>query len=221
MYQQKIRQQAVELREQGYSYNYIQKFVPVSKSTLSEWLQNVPFTPNKHTIQTIGSARIASGIYKHRIKVENFDKALIQSKKDIGSLSNRDIMMLGLGIYIGEGGKTMGMTRIINSDARIIKFALRWIKISFGIGIENVKIRLYLYPDSNEKDSIKYWSKQTGVPVNQFFKSTIDRRTDKKLSNKGKLPHGTAHMSVKSLGNKDFGVYLHRRIMAWIDLVLC
>jgi len=77
-----------------------------------------------------------------------------------------------------------------------------------------------LYPDSDQEKSIKYWSKNTGIPENQFFKSTIDKRTDKKRPNEGKLPFGTAHVSVKSFGNKDFGVYLHRRIMAWINQVL-
>lgn len=221
MYNKEIKHKAVQLRKEGYSYNYIINQLPVSKSTLSEWLRDIDFVPNKHTIEIIGNARVAAGNYKHKLKIESLNNARTQAKHDIGILSGRDIMMLGLGVYIGEGGKTMGLTRIINSDPKIIKLAIKWLAVSFGAEIKHLKIRLYLYPDNNEKDSIKYWSKQTGVPVNQFFKSTIDRRTDKKLSNKGKLPHGTAHMSVKSLGNKDFGVYLHRRITAWIDLVLC
>jgi len=220
MYYPEIKQKAIDLRKQGYSYNYIVKRVPVAKSTLSEWLHNVPFTPNKYTLETIGKARVASGNYKHQIRVESLKKAELQAGKDIGTLSKRDIMMLGLGVYIGEGGKTHRMTRIINSDPRIIKLFIRWIKICFDVDIDNVVIRLFLYPDSDEKKSIEYWSKQTGVPKKHFFRPTIDNRTNKKDSKHNKLPFGTAHVTVKKLGNEDLGVFLHRRIMAWINKIL-
>src|SRR3989344_4742427 len=186
MYFPEIKQKAIQLRKEGYSHNYILKHVSVAKSTLSDWLHDIPFTPNQYTLDTIGKAHIASGVYKHQIKVKSLEKAELQARKDILNLSDRDIMMLGLGLYIGEGGKT-----------------------------ENIKVRLFLYPDNIEKDCIEYWSKQIGVPDSQFFKPTIDIRTNKKMSNKRKLPFGTAHMSINGSG-----VYLHRLIMAWINRVL-
>lgn len=220
MYHQEIKQKAIDLRKEGYSYGYIIKQINVRKSTLSDWLHNIPFTPNKKTIETIGNARIAAGVYKHQAKVNSLERAESQARKDIGVLSKRDIAMLGLGIYIGEGGKTEGITRIINSDPKIIKFAIKWFNISFGVETKNIKIRLFLYPDSNEKESIKFWSENIRIPKNQFYKSTIDRRTNKKSSNHGKLPYGTAHMSVIGSDEKKFGVNLHRLIMAWINQIL-
>lgn len=221
MHHQEIKQKAIRLRREGYSYNYIIKHVPVAKSTLSEWLHDIPFTPNEHTVKMIGNARIASGNYRHRIRIESLEEAKIQAIKDVGTISTRDIMMLGLAIYIGEGTKTGNVTRIVNSDPKIIRFAIKWLKTSFGVGLNQLKIRLHLYPDSNEIECIDYWSKFVGVPKNQFSHSIFDSRTNKKKSNNGKLPYGTAHMSVKSLGNKKYGVNLHRRILAWINLVLC
>jgi hypothetical protein len=220
MHHQKIKQKVINLRKQGYSYNYISKHTSITKSTISDWLHNVPFSPNNYTIKTIGNARIAAGVYKHQIKVSSLKKADAQAKKDIDLISKRDIMMLGLGIYIGEGGKTAGITRIINSDPKIIKFSIKWLKISFGVGIKNIRVRLFLYPDSDEKKSIKFWSNNTKIPENQFYKPTIDKRTNKKSSNNGKLPFGTAHMSVIGSEEKKFGVYLHRLIMAWINQIL-
>ncbi|MFA6586293.1 MAG: helix-turn-helix domain-containing protein [Candidatus Paceibacterota bacterium] len=216
-----IRKKVLELRKEGYSYNYISKQTGISKSTLSEWLYDIPFVPNQHTLETIKNARLASGVYKYKNKMKSVEMANLQAKKDVGNLSKRDIMMLGVGLYIGEGGKTDGLTRIINSDPKVIKFALKWLKTSFGINIKNIKIRLFIYPDNIEKDCVEYWSKSTGIPISQFFKSTIDNRINKKTSNKGKLPFGTAHLSVKSLGDKKLGVYLQRLIVAWINTVLC
>lgn len=220
MYYLEIKQKAIDLRKRGYSYNYIIKHVPVAKSTLSDWLHNIPFTPNKYTLETIGKARIASGEYKHQTKVVSLKRAELQAKIDIDKLSDRDILMLGLGIYVGEGCKTHNITKITNSDPKIIKFAIKWFVNCFGINIRQMKIRLHLYPDNDEIKCIKYWSEQTNISPSKFFKSSIDRRINKKQSNNRKLPFGTAHMTVQSLGNKDFGAYLHRRIMALINRVL-
>lgn len=221
MHLQETKQKAIELRRKGYSYNYIARFVPVSKSTLSDWLGRIPFVPNQHTIETIGKARAASGAKKHLIKVASLEKAKLQAQKDIGELSKRDLFMLGLAIYIGEGGKSNDITRIVNADPRIIRLSIRWFVEICGVKLEQIKIRLYLYPDNNEQECINYWSKFTKIPVNQFHTSIIDRRENKKENKNGKLPFGTAHMSIVSLGNKNFGVNLHRLILAWIERVLC
>ena len=42
----------------------------------------------------------------------------------------------------------------------------------------------------------------------------------KKAKKAGKLPYGTAHLSLRSKGNKEHGVFLARRINGWIQEVL-
>ena len=74
MYFPEIKQKAIQLRKEGYSHNYILKHVSVAKSTLSDWLHDIPFTPNQYTLDTIGKAHIASGVYKHQIKVKSLEK---------------------------------------------------------------------------------------------------------------------------------------------------
>ncbi len=220
MYNTEIKKKVIELRKLGYSYSYIKTKFALSKSTLSKWLSDIEFKPNEYTLDKIKEARLASTLHKIKIKFENIEKAKKQSEKDINYLTKRDIMMIGIGIYIGEGSKTINLTRIINSDPKVIKFTIKWFKTCFGIKNKNFAIRLHIYPDNKEEDCINFWSKETKIPRDQFYKCTIDKRTDKKIRNINKLPYGTAHMTIKSLGNKEFGVYLHRRIMAWINKVL-
>jgi hypothetical protein len=85
MHKQLIKEKAIKLRKEGYSYTYIMKHVAVSKSTLSDWLYNIPFTPNKHTQETIGNARIASGLYRNKLKRQSVDEA---KKRHIEILQN-------------------------------------------------------------------------------------------------------------------------------------
>ncbi len=127
--------------------------------------------------------------------------------------------MLGLAIYIGESQKN-DTAGIINADVRIIILAIKWLKNFYHVPMSNFTLAIHLYPDNNSEASLQYWSKQTGIPLGQFGKTQIDRRLDKKVSKRSKLPHGTAHLRVKAMGNKQLGVLLSRRIKAAMDIVL-
>jgi transcriptional regulator with XRE-family HTH domain len=115
----------IDLRKNGYSYNLISQKTGVSKSTLSNWLSEFPYTPNRETIDRIGKARAASSLSKSKIKLQSFAEAFAVAKKDIDTLSKRDLFMLGLGVYIGEGTKDGHIIRIINSDPRVIKLSIK------------------------------------------------------------------------------------------------
>src|SRR3989338_4840588 len=116
VYAKTIRETVFGLRRKGYSYSYISNKIGTPKSTLSGWLSNVPYSPNQETIDRIGKARAASAEWKARRKMESYNKATEAAKNDIGKLTKRDLLMLGLGIYIGEGSKTNDIIRVINAD---------------------------------------------------------------------------------------------------------
>lgn len=214
MKMQSLKDEAVSLRKAGYSYTYIAQRTSVSKSTLSGWLASVSYKPNKETIDTIGKARTASGLAKSVLKLKSIDKARAEAKKEIGVFNNRDLFMLGIGLYIGEGSKSNNIVRITNSDYRVICLAIRWFSAAIGVPKSNFSIRIHMYPDGVEKDIINYWVKKTGIPLGQFKKSQVDYRIDKKVSRRGNLPYGTAHMTINSCGDKKFGVALFRKIEA-------
>ena len=211
---------AIALRKEGHSYNYISGVLKISKSTLSDWLATVLYTPNEETIKRIGSARAASGRAKSKIKQDSILEAGLQAKRELGKMSRRDVFMVGLGLYIGEGSKTAEITSFVNADPSVINFMLRWFTEGLDLPKKNLRIRLHLYPDCDEKKSLQYWSKMTTIPISQFQKTSFDRRTDKKAIKSGKLLHGTAHLRLKSFGEKRFGVFLFRKIAAWSGLVL-
>ena len=215
------RFEAVKLRKEGHSYNYIAPAVGVSKGTLSVWLADVPYTPNSETVERIGKALAASGAVKSRLKRESIQRARIEARSQIRSISKRDMLMIGLGLYIGEGAKSTQVTNFVNSNPAIMNFMIRWFIKALSLKRENIRLRLHLYPDTHETEAIIFWSDITGIPRSQFFKSIIDTRQGKKAIKSGKLPHGTAHLTIHSMGEKRFGVFLARKIMALSDIVLC
>lgn len=207
------------LRKKGYSYNYITKQTGVPKSTLNGWLLGVSYSPNQYTVRHIGKARAASALAKSKIRMNDLVEAKEEAAKLISTISKRDLLMLGVGIYIGEGTKSYEQVRIINSDARIVTLAVRWFTEILGVPKDNLRIRLHLYPDSDVQKSIRFWENQTGIPWRSFQKISVDRRTNKKMINYGKLPYGTAHLSVLSGGERRFGKHLARLILSMIDMV--
>ena len=216
----KDKSRAVELRKQGHSYNYISDVLKISKGTLSDWLAGVPYFPNEETVKRIGLARAASGRVKSEIRCASIIKATTEAKRELGDFTDRDLFMLGLGLYIGEGSKTAEITRFSNSDPTVVNLMIRWFTKVIGLRKENIRIRIHLYPDCSEVKSLQYWSKVTTIPISQFQKTSFDRRLGKKATKTGKLLHGTAHLSLKSLGDKRFGVFLFRKISAWSKLAL-
>lgn len=107
---------------------------------------------------------------------------------------------------------------MVNSDPKVICIFLAWLQKIYGIPKINFKLKIHIYPDCDEQESIVYWSCLTGIPRSQFRKTQVDRRTNKSIKKHKKLPYGTAHVQVNSCGNPNFGVQLHHRIMGSIDV---
>lgn len=95
-----------------------------------------------------------------------------------------------------------------------------WFRKICNLKTENIIPRVHLYPDTNIKDAIDYWSKITSISKKQFAKTQVDRRRNKSGKKRGKLPYGTLHLQVKSCGKQEFGRTLHRRIIGWIEAAL-
>ena len=214
-----IKKEAFELRKNGYSYSMISKKIGLSKSTLSCWLKEIKFQPNKIVIKRIGEAKMKSARKKQEIRQADIKQMGAIARKEVAELNNRDLFMLGLGLYLGEGSKLNEYTRIVNSDPNIIKLAIRWFKEICKLKNQNFTPAIHLYPDTNHKKSLTYWSKITGLPKKQFGKTQIDQRTNKLEKKKGKLINGTLHLYIKSCGDHKLGRSLHRKIIGWIEAV--
>ncbi|MDP2930017.1 MAG: hypothetical protein Q8N56_00180 [bacterium] len=208
---------AIKYRKQGFSYGFISEKIGASKSTLSNWLQEIPYTPNNKMIEKIGMARMKSGAYRHNRMMADIKRAKTIAKKELGKLNKRDVWILGIGLYLGEGTKSNSSVSIVNSDPQIVKLSVLWFKKICGLKTENFSPAIHIYPDNDIKEAIRYWSKITGVPEKQFQKAQIDTRTNKSVRKRHTLPYGTISLQIRSRGKKKFGRFLHRKIMGWIE----
>ncbi len=214
-----LREKAISYRKRGYSYGMIAKELGLAKSTLSNWLQRIPYTPNREVLRRIGEARMRMAENKRRKMLDDIQMMKRLAKQDIGELSNRDLFLLGIGLYLGDGEKSRESIRLVNSNPQIIKIAMKWFREVCRLKNENFRPCIHLYPDTDIEKSLSYWAKIANVPKGQFGKTQIDQRNDKSQKKKRKLPHGTLHLQIKSCGKREFGVSLHRKIMGWIRVI--
>ncbi len=220
MRSQNTKEKAIKYREQGCSYAMISEKLGLCKGTLSYWLKEIPYKPNKETLQRIQFAVFKSSQIAHDRKILNIKTTKRKAKKEIGKITKRDLWLLGIGLYLGEGMKSQESVRIINSDPEIIKIAIKWFKEICGLSTQNFNLAIHTYPDNNIKKTVAYWSKITEIPKSQFGKTQVDKRINKSVRKIGKLPYGTAHLTIRAWGEERFGVKLHRRIMGWIEAIV-
>jgi len=215
-----LKEKAINYRKKGYSYNMISQKIGVNKSTLSNWLNKTPFSPNKEVVKRIGSAKLKSASFKHNKKLAEISEMKGLAEKDLGKITKRDLWFLGIGLYLGEGNKSYENVSFSNSDPETIKIIVKWFKEICLFKNKNFNPFVHAYPDNNIEETISYWSKITGIPKNQFGKTYIDKRTNKSGVKRKTLPYGTLDLRFRSFGEKEFGRRLHRRIVGWIELAI-
>jgi len=212
-----IRFQAERLRLEGWSYNIISQRLGIPKSTLSSWLKSLPYKPNDEVIKRMKNGPLNSAIIRNHNRLIATEIIRKKAFNEIGKLSKRDLMMLGIGVYIGEGSKLYEQVRIINSDPNVIRLSINWFKQVCGLDESNFRPKIHIYPDCIEINCLEYWSKSIGISQKYFSKIYIDRRENKKKDKATKLPYGTLHLYIVCNGNPSKGVMLHRRILGWIE----
>ena len=205
----KDRQLAIELRKQGKTYSEIRKELSISKSTLSDWLSNLPLTSQQiKYLEKSKKNNRALGIEKIRLtkqrKREGRIKVTYENQKVYwGKLSKRELEIAGIFLYWGEGNKRLnGSVSLNNTDPKVMKFTLLWLKNSLLVPQEKIKVDLHLYSDMKPEEEISFWSKELNLPVSQFRKPYIKKSKRADIDQKG-FGHGTCALVVNDVRLKE------------------
>lgn len=187
------KQRAILMRKKGMSYSQIKEKLDISKSTLSGWLYDMPLSQKRiRELQADSPIRIEKYRNTMRMKRENRLEGVYEKvSKDIGDFSKRELFLLGLFLYWGEGTKAQkGSVALTNTNPAMLKFFLKWLNL-FGVDSKRLKVKLHLYSDMNIKESLDFWSKELKIPISQFRKSYIKKTALKSISYKNGFGKGT------------------------------
>jgi len=187
------KQKAIKLRQKGYSYSQIKEKLGVSKSTLSGWLYNMPLSEKRiKELRDFSPQRIERYRNTMKVKKETRLKEVYEKvSKDIGKFSQREIFLLGLFLYWGEGTKAANSsTQLTNTNPAMLQFFIKWLEL-LGVDKKDLKVKLHLYSDMNIKESIAFWSKTLKIPISQFKKPYIKETALKSITYKNGFGKGT------------------------------
>jgi predicted transcriptional regulator len=194
------KQLARKLRKQGWSINDIYKKLGVAKSSVSLWVRDIELTDDQrqelsikgHLKQTVEKRR------ETRLANENKRRQVIidQGVSEIPALSQTDLFLIGVALYWAEGRKTTnGILSISNGDPILIKVAMRFFRLICKAPEHKLRAHIHIHPHLDHNKAECYWSKITGIPLNQFIKTY--RKPNKSSQNKkDSLPYGTLSVYV-------------------------
>ncbi len=209
-----LKQEAIHLREKGTSYSEIKKKIPVSKSTLSLWLRDMPLSKERISeLRDNNPIRIERYRNTMRLKREKRMKGVLESVgSEIEKLSERDLLIGGIFLYMGEGSKTTkGTTALTNTNPRILKLFIKWLYLQ-QVPKSAMKVQLHLYVDMDIKKQILFWSSTLGIPAKQFRKPHIKSNTADSISYKNKFGQGTCTVLYEN-------VKLYERTMMYLKYI--
>lgn len=214
---------AVALRKKGLSYSEILRQVPVAKSTLAVWLHSVGLS--KKQKQRLTDKKIASalrgGARKKEIRIQKTQVIFQEAAKDIKSISQKELFLIGVVLYWTEGSKEKEQhpgsgVQFCNSDPYMIKLFLKWLYDICKISKKRIDFDIYIHENSknNLESVIDYWSKHTGF-TKEIFKHIYFKKNKIKTNRKniGNSYYGVVKIKVKSSSD------LLRKIAGWIQAI--
>jgi hypothetical protein len=172
-----LKEKAIALRKKGFSYTEILKEVPVAKSTLGVWLHSVDLS--KHQKQLLTEKKLASakrgGAAKHQQRLTRTKVITDAAKLEIGSLSQRELWLMGIMLYWAEGSKEKDYrpgsgTQFTNMDPAMICFFLRWLEDICHINKTDLIFEICIHETHRHRvqEIINFWSRKIGIDPHYF-----------------------------------------------------
>lgn len=207
-YRGKLREQedARRLRADGKTLQQIAEELDVSKSSVSVWVRDVPFTPSKRRYGPRVRPHPA-----HDRKLAEIEECNRLGRAQVGHLDDGAFLAAGVALYAGEGAKGEGNVMFANTDTSMIAFFCAWLRHFFEIDESRLRVRVHLHEGLDLSAAQEHWSQVTGVPLGQF--RAPHRALADPSRRRNKHQHGCCYVNYACTRT-------HRRIMGMIRALL-
>lgn len=216
----KEKDRAIALRKEGMSLRDIVKNVPVAKSTLSLWLREVHLSePQKQRLTRKKYDAALRGALKRKTdRIIAAEKIYQVAEKDIGSISKRELWLMGVMLYWAEGAKqkehsVSSSVKFSNSDPAMIRLFVRWLDEICSIPFDLLRFDVYIHETAKrtKQEIFHYWSQRVGIPISSFQSLYLKKGAIKtKRKNVGEGYFGLVSLKVYR------STILNRKIVGWV-----
>ncbi|WP_353943053.1 hypothetical protein ABII15_16325 [Streptomyces sp. HUAS MG91] len=215
-----LKERARELRRQGWTYRRIQAELGCSKSSVSLWVRDLPHPVPERTPEEQRAAMNA-GLAELRAAQDRERQATKRTAAAaVGELSDRELFLLGVGLYWAEGTKDKPHVRreiveFVNSDPDVITLYVAWLDL-LKVDRDRLRCRVMIHETADVDAAERYWADIAGVPPHRFGKSVLKKNNPATVrKNVGDTYRGCLTIRVRQ------GADLYRRIEgSWCGIVL-
>lgn len=179
-----MRRKCRRLRSAGLTYDEIAELTGASAGSMSLWLRDMPIPrDDPRSAAHRRAAVLATRARTRERKLRARDAVIAQSAHQIGSITSRELLLVGVAIYWAEGAKSKPWAirdrlTFINSDPSMILMFLRWLGL-LGIDRSRCRFHLQIHESADVGAAETYWSDLVGVDLETFNKTTLKRHNPK------------------------------------------
>ncbi|XIE78845.1 hypothetical protein AB6O49_13635 [Streptomyces sp. SBR177] len=209
-----LRARARELRLEGRTYDQIQVELGCSKSSISLWVRDLPKPERKRTREEASAIARRGWEVTLRIREEERQRRKQAAHKEVGSLTERELFLVGVGLYWAEGSKSKPYARrevvtFVNSDPDMITIYLAWLDL-LGVERERLRFHVMIHENADVAAAERYWAELARVDVSALGKTTLKKHNPKTVrKNVGDGYRGCLVVNVRQ------GADLYQRIEGW------
>lgn len=191
---------ATALRSKGFSYNEILRYIPVAQGTISRWCHNIPLTEKqkKRLIEKRNNNPLIRSLREKSTRDQ--EEAKIWAGKRIEKLPNTEQLLLVSGtlLYWAEGTKSKSGIEFTNTDPKMIKVMMKFLRKILCIPNDKFKIMVRLSDKGDIERAKNYWSRITKISQRNFRKSEI-LKLKKNSKSINRYPYGLCRVIVHDI----------------------
>lgn len=200
---------ARELRSEGQSIKGIARELGVSQGSVSTWCRDIVLTDEQLKILEKNSKdpnygkRLQNSLKQRGIRIEKTERLRREGIDEVGELSKRELLLVGIALYWAEGYKKDSQVGLGSSDPKMMQFYVRWLIECFDYSIDDLLFRVSVN-ESHEyriNEIMQYWADLFGIDVSKFQKSFYQKAKWQKIYEHPEEYFGVLRIRVRKSSN--------------------
>lgn len=196
---------AIKLRSTGKSIKWIANKLNVSPGSVSLWCRDVKLSKQqidlleKQGRDPLYGRRLEYSQEQQRIRVEKTERLLREGLVEVGTLSKRELLLVGTALYWAEGYKKDSQVGLGSSDPSMMKLYVKWLNECFGYSLDDLLFRVTFNESHKYREQliIEYWANLFLLPVNRFQKPFYQKAVWKKIYDNPNNYYGVLRIRVR------------------------
>lgn len=173
------RLRARELRRDGQSIKSIARELEVSHGSVSLWCRDIVLSDEQLKILERNSKdpyygkRLQNSLKQQGIRTEKTERLKREGIAEVGQLSKRELLLVGISLYWAEGYKKDSQVGLGSSDPKMMQLYVRWLMECFDYSMNDLLFRVTVNESHEHRisDIVKHWADLFGIDKSNFQKS--------------------------------------------------